>query len=123
MFKPELYKTLSRELVISGLSRSVQVTIETMPCDSDPMDQSFESKAQAVIFERKLNDGTYFNAVVIVRASLCGESGSDILGGCIIAPDYTVEHVVADHGMIDNALAELKSNLESKRILLNKLFA
>jgi hypothetical protein len=121
--KPELYKTISREIVINGVSHSVQVTISTcIDMDYDPNDQDFDTDNHRQDFVDKFKSGMLEAIGVIVKASLCGETGTDSIWGNIVGDGYTVENVISEHGMTQNALIELQSNLKTQYLSLKNLF-
>ncbi len=120
--KPELFQKTEVEIEINGKPHMAQVYVYIQPCDSDPFDMDFENEDAKQVYADQLNSGTIENVYISVQAQLCAERGDDSLGGCHIGNGYGVLEVIQEHGMIENAVAELKVNLENKYSELKKLF-
>lgn len=120
----EVFKRTQADIEINGIKHTVTITIETDFCDSDPLDMDFESEEDKANFIRKLDNGTYSNLYIRVRASLPGfvDQGQDALGGCIVSNPTDIDNIIEEHGMIDNAVSDLDKSLKSQYQFLNNLF-
>jgi hypothetical protein len=110
----QLYKSYldHYSITFNGKKHIARVYISYDHCDSDPFDVDFENELAKDKFRDELSSGVLENLWIKVSAQLCGETGTDSLGGCIVGKGYQIDHIVEEYGMIENALLDLENNLK-----------
>jgi hypothetical protein len=110
--KKEVYSSSQVEFELNGkpVKASVTVSYETDQ-DFDPIkDMDFDGEDQKK-FLRDLERGEVMPLVVYVSVSALGETGSDVLGGCLVNSVKDIDELVETHEMIEQAVIELKNNI------------
>lgn len=114
------FKKYSQIVELNGKPLEVEIKI-VVEEDDYPIKGSFdfgdeeENKKYLARFER----GDLFNGLIIVKASALGVTEQDSLGGCHIRSnnmfnstpfENDVQSIVDDHGMVENAIDQLKTS-------------
>ena len=118
------FKKYTKNIVVNRIKVKAEVTIEVHDDEyGDLMDQDFETDKQRDAYRRKVQGGSIFAGVIIVKACAEGLEGSDSLGCCELRSnnmfnskpfERSVRSYLKDYGMESNALKELKTSLESR---------
>lgn len=110
------------ELDINGVKVPAEVSIQVEEdYDYDLTDWEDERDRKAI------KSGKFFVACIVVTAKALGVDGLDSLGACTLRPNNMFDSkpfeddlngMLTDHGMINNALDDLKNNIISQANLL-----
>lgn len=126
------FKKYTQDVEINGVAVEVEISIRVEEDDITPEgDFDFGNAEENAAYLKRFNGGDLFMGVISVNAKAYGETGNDCLGGCHLkcnnmfdSKPFTqdVEDLVKEHGMVNNAIDELKKSIVAKATCL-KVFA
>lgn len=115
-------KTFEQTLIINNIPVNVQIQIEVEP-DFETPDFDYGSEQENKAEMRRFETGELLNTIIIVTASVYGVTGSDNLGQCFLRSsqfEKDAMSTIREYEMIDNALKDLKTNIETQARQLAK---
>jgi hypothetical protein len=105
----------SFEIELNGKQVACRVVMKTVYDDCYSADsEDFENEMQKARHIQKLESGDLVPVGVIVTALALGCEGSDSLWAVVTSGEYTAQNAMEDHGMTENALDDLKKNIQAQ---------
>lgn len=118
----ELLKSFTKPIQIGKVRETAKVSI-SFEYDGNAPDFDYGNSEENAKELARFESGELLNILIVVKAELDGEIGTDCLGQCFIEADNLkagIEKTVKDHNMVDQALAELKVNILYQANILAK---
>jgi hypothetical protein len=99
-------------MLVNGRAVYAVVTAKVYFDDSYRIeDECFDNEVDKVRHLKKLKDGEITPTVILVEANALRCEGSDSLASAIVSCNEDVSRHISQHGMIENALDALKTDI------------
>ncbi len=105
---------LTRSIELRNLTHTIRITVRVYADDTDPEDMSdpnvFDSPEAYKTYLAKFESGDLCFVYIVATAYLGNMEGSDSIGAVEVSKPSDVKQAVDDHGLIENAIADLTRN-------------
>lgn len=118
-----IFKQFEQSVTVNSIPVLAKITVEVDEDDIDVGDDiAFGNASEEARYIARFKSGELFLGIITVRAQALGEEGIDSLGACHLFSNNmfnhepfnnSVERVLEDHAMIEQALGELVRAIES----------